>query len=352
MIAFIHGPDRLLAREAALEFSTQIDPDGLNTIWIDARESGTDQLISAIGAASFFDTPRVVIVSNLVSRTSREAKGTMTGAAPRGRSSGANAEVEALLSAVPDQNCLILFEPEMDAPPAAIKSAAPPVTIVAGEPPRGSALLAWIEGATQRAGGRIDRRTAQFLAETLFPQTWDRKPANPRYDRPPDLALLSQEIEKLSLAAHPDAITRDLVLALVPGGPDQRVFRFLDAAISGELRAAIGELERLTNAGEEPAMLLAQMLGQVELAAVATEAGGRDANSVSRDLGSITPARMSAVMSSAQRRRLSVDASLTGGARIDRHLKTGRIRRPEEALQHLLLVLSAPASARETGRSR
>jgi DNA polymerase III delta subunit len=352
LIAFIHGPDRLLAREAALAFATRFDPDGSNTTWFDARESGTDQLIGAIGAASFFGAPRVVIVSNLVSRTTREAKGASTDAASRGRSSGANAELEALLAAVPDQNCLVLFEPEMDAPPAAIKSAKPPMTIVAGEPPRGAALVAWIEGAAGRAGARIDRRTAQFLAETLFPQTWDRKPANPRYDHPPDLALLSQEIEKLALATHPDPISRDHVLALVPGGPDQRVFRFLDAAINGELRAAIGELERLTNAGEEPAMLLAQMLGQVELAAVATKAGGRDANSVSRDLGSITPARMSAVMSSAQRRRLPVDESLAGGAMIDRNLKTGRIRRPEDALQHLLLALAAPASARETGRSR
>jgi DNA polymerase III delta subunit len=348
VIAFIHGPDRLLAREAALALASKSDPDGSNTTWLDARESNIDQVIGAVGAPSFFGSPRVVIVANLLSRTSRGASST----AGSTRSSGSDAQIKALLAAVPEQNCLILFEPELDAAPAAVKTADQQVTIIAGEPPRGTHLVAWIEKTVGTAGAKIDRRTAQFLAETLFPQTWDRKPANPRYDRPPDLALLSQEIEKLALAAHPEPITRDLVAALVPGGPDQRLFRFLDAASGGDLRSAVGELERLTNAGEDPAMLLAQALGQVELMAVASAGSGRDPGTVSRDLGSVTAARISAITSSAQRSRLPVAASLAGGAAIDRRLKTGRIRRPEEALHQLLVAMSAPDFTRETGRSR
>ena len=92
-------------------------------------------------------------------------------------------------------------------------------------------------------------------------------------------------------------------------------------------------------------MLLAQLLGQVELMAVASAATGRDPGSVARELGSITPSRMSAIANSAHRRRTPADASLDVGASIDRHLKTGRIRRPEEALHQLLLAMSAPESA-------
>jgi DNA polymerase III delta subunit len=347
VIAFIHGPDRLLARDAALALAANSDPDGSNTTWLDARESSVDQIVGAIGAPSFFGSPRVVIVANLLSRTPKGA----SSPAGSARSSGSDVQLKALVAGVLEQNCLILFEPELDAAPAAIKTAAPPVTIIAGEPPRGTALVAWIEKTAGTAGARIDRRAAQFLAETLFPQTWDRKPANPRYDRPPDLALLSQEIEKLALAAHPEPITRDLIVTLVPGGPDQRLFRFLDAASGGDLRTAVSELERLTDAGEDPALLLAQVLGQVELMAVASAGSGRDSGTVSRDLGSITAARMSAISSSAQRRRLSGAASLGGGAAIDRDLKTGHIRRPEEALYQLLIAMSAPDFTRETGRS-
>jgi DNA polymerase III delta subunit len=349
VIAFIHGPDRFLAREAVVAFAADIDPDGANTTWVDARESGTQQIRAMIGAASFFGAPRVVIVTNLLGRAPRNAEGSSQGT---GKSSAADAELKAVLTTVPEQNCLILFEPDLGAPPAAIKSATPPVTVFAGEPPRGSALLAWIEQAAALVDSRFDRGAAQLLAETLFPQTWDRKPVNPRYDRPPDMALLHQEIAKLALAAHPDPIRRDHITALVTSGPDQRVFRFLDAATAGELRAAQEELQRLESAGEEPAMLLAQLFGQIGLMAVASAAAGREASVVVRDLGSITPSRMSAVASAARRRRLPVAESLVMAAAIDRQLKTGRIRRPEEALQQALLALAAPDYAHETGRSR
>ena len=338
-----------MARQAALDLIARIDPDGANSTWLDAREASTGQLIGAVGAASFFGASRVLVVTNLLNRPTRDSRGAHTGAKSAG---GSDVALAALLAAVPEQNCLILLEPDLETPPAAIRSATPPISIIAGEPPRGAALVAWIEETARRAEARIDRRTAQFLAETLFPQTWDRKPANPRFDRPPDLASLTQEIEKLALAAYPDPIARDHVLALIPGGPDQRVFRFIDAAVGGDLRSAIGELERLTVAGEEPAMVLAQLLGQAELVAVASAASGRDANTIARDLGAVTPARMSAIVNSAQRQRLPVDESLTEGATIDRNLKTGRIRRPDEALHQLLLAMTAPESSRGTGRSR
>lgn len=340
MIVFVHGPDRLFAREAALAHTRAIDPDESSTTWIDAREAATDQIISMIGAASFFGAPRVVVVSSLLTRPSRD-----------GKFSRADAELKALLAAVPADNCLMLFEPDMDAPPAAIKSATPAVTILGGEPPRGIALLAWIEETADRAGTQIDRRTAQLLAETIFPQTWDRKPSNPRYDRPPDMALLRGEVEKLALASYPDAITRNHILALIPSGQDQRVFRFLDASTAGKIDAAHRELEQLLIAGEEPAMLLAQLLGQAELMAIASQSARRDHNTIARDLGTVTPSRMSAVANSAQRHRLPAAASLDVAAAIDRSLKTGRIRRPGDALYQLMLAMAAPEPAPGAGRS-
>lgn len=350
MIYFIHGPDRLLAKQAALAISADIDPDGASTTWIDGRAARADSLTGAIGTASLFGAPRVVIVSDHLSGANRDPQGgdsapTVDDQSPKPSS------LASLFAAVPEQNCLILFEPSLAAPPAAVKSATLPVTIIAGDPPRGPALVAWIETAVRQAGARIDGRSAQSLAVTLFPQTWDRKPANPRFDRPPDMTLLAQEIEKLALAAHPGPITAEHIRELVPGGPDQRVFRFLDAALGGDLRAAMTELERLAVAGEEPAMILAQTLGQVELAAVAAAAAGRDAGSVARDLATVTPARMSAVMASARRNGFSADYAIESGVAIDRNLKTGRIRRPDDALRELVLALAPRSRARTTGHS-
>jgi DNA polymerase III delta subunit len=227
--------------------------------------------------------------------------------------------------------------------PAALKNAAPGAKIIAGEPPRGSALVAWIEAAAIRAECRFERRAAQRLAETLYPQSWDRKSSNPRYDRPPDLALLTAEIGKLGLAAYPGPITVDDVATMTPGAPDPRVFEFLDAALAGELRPGVDKLERLITGGEEPAMLLAQLLGQIELTTVTAAAGGKNADAVARDLGTVAPGRLSAVMAATRRRAPQGAQFVAAGALVDRNLKTGRVRKPEDALRDLVLALAAPA---------
>jgi DNA polymerase III delta subunit len=345
VIYFVHGPDRLLARQGAQKIASEIDPDGSNTSWLDGRETPLQQVIAAIGSASFFGAARVVIVTDLLPRGGREgssASADPDDAAPSRDTSG----LKPLLEAVPEQNCLILVEPSSSSLPAALRPIVPKTNVISGAPPRGAALIAWIENATLQAGSSIDRRTSQMLAETLFPQTWDRAPNNPRYDRPPDMALLAQEIEKLAVAAHPDSIGPEHVAAHVAHGPDQRVFRFIDAALAGDLRTSFAELDRLAAAGEEPAMLLAQVLGQIELAAIATAAGSQDAGAVARDLGTITPARISAIMASTTRRQSSSHTSAPIGARTDRRLKTGRLRRPDDALHELVLELAA----QQTGR--
>lgn len=348
MITFIHGPDRLLALERARELARKCDPGGENTSWFDGKETSLDRLVAAIGTISFFGGARVVVVSDFLAKAGRE-KSAEAGDESEDRPARTNPALETLAAAVPEAHCLILLEPSLTGPPAALKAAAPHAAIVAGEPPRGTALLSWISEAATRAGAGIDRRTAQLLAETLYPQTWDRKPANPRYDRPPDLALLSQEIEKLALSVLPGQITAREIAALVPGGPDQRVFRFLDAALAGDLGAATLELDRLDSAGEEPAMLLAQVLGQMELTTIAQAAAGRDAASVARDLGSISAPRMSAIMQGLRRQPHGQPAAPIG-AEVDRRLKTGRIRRPDDALREVVTQLSVGA-AQKTGRS-
>ena len=50
-------------------------------------------------------------------------------------------------------------------------------------------------------------------------------------------------------------------------------------------------------------MLLAQLLGQMELTTVAAAAGGKNADAVARDLGTVAPGRLSSVMAATRRRR-------------------------------------------------
>jgi DNA polymerase III delta subunit len=353
VIYLVLGPDRFLARQSTLAIASELDPAGDNTTWLDGRETPLDEVITKIGSASLFGAPRVVIVSDLLSRSGREPRGGEAAGADDERLARGVVGLASLVAAVPDDYRLILFEPSLSTAPAAFRSAAPQAQVIPNDPPRGAALVEWILSRAKESGAAIDRRTATQLADTLFPQTWNRKPNNQRYDVPPDIALLAQEIEKLAVAAAPNAMSSEHIHALVVGGSDQRLFQFIDAALAGNVRTAAGELDRLMAAGEEPAMLLAQLLGQVELATIAA-ATGKDANTVARDLGSVTPGRMSAVMSLTSRQPSRLARAHAVAVAADRAVKTGRVRQPYDALHDLILDLAQTEDkqSRSSGWSR
>jgi DNA polymerase III delta subunit len=342
VIYFIHGPDRLLARQAALDIANDVDPDGHNTSWLDGRETPLAKLSAAIGAVSFFRTPRVVVVSDFLPRSNKDADSDTEGS--EGTSPAAVGFREALAS-VPESNCLILLEPALSAPPAALKSIGVAINVISGAPPRGRALVDWIQDRALKSGSTISPRSAQYLAASLYPQTWDRKPNNPRYDDPPDMMLLASEVEKLATAAYPGTIEKEHIRTLTPSRPDQRLFRFIDATVGGNLRSALVEWQRLEAAGEEPAQLVAQALGQVELTTLTAVAGTRSAGEVARDLGSIQPSRVSAVMASSKGQHPQAGLSAGDAIAADRKLKSGRSRHPTDALYDLMLAKSKAVSA-------
>jgi DNA polymerase III delta subunit len=257
-----------------------------------------------------------------------------------------------LLAAVPESNCLVLLEPSLLAPPPALKSSGAAVTVISGAPPRGKELLAWIHERAVQAESAISSRAAQYFITQLYPQSWDRKPNNPRYDDPPDMALIATEIEKLATAAHPGSIEEDHIRALTPSRPDQRIFLFIDAAVGGNVRTALTEFQRLESGGEEPAQLVAQTLGQVELATLVARAGPRRADEVAQDVGSIQPSRVAAVMSSSRGRGAQFTLSAADAVGIDRRLKSGRSRHPVDAIYDLMLTETKSVSddRRHTGR--
>jgi DNA polymerase-3 subunit delta len=193
-----------------------------------------------------------------------------------------------------------------------------------------------------------------LLAERLYPQTWANRPSNPRYDVPPDLERLANEVAKLTVAAHPDPISRTHVERLVATGDENQVFRFADAAGRGDLSTALAELRKLLEAGEEPFAVVAQLNQQVELAAVLeSAAAGRDPAAVGRDLGLTNPARMGAIAASRRGRPPGSAASALGDAlEVDRGVKRGALGDPIDALYGLLArAAHAPGpGARRGGR--
>ncbi|HET7094669.1 MAG TPA: hypothetical protein VFI22_14350, partial [Thermomicrobiales bacterium] len=192
------------------------------------------------------------------------------------------------------------------------------------------------------------REAAELLAESLFPQTWRAKPTNPRYDRPPDMDRVRNEVDKLVLAAWPKPVAARHVAAMTLDLPESHIFAFIDAAAAGDLARALASLEPLLAAGEEPAKLVAQLHGRVELATVAALAGGRAPEQVGRDLGLTNPRQMTAV-ARGQRGDAAATARLAAALANDRAVKRGRLRQPDDALFDLIGGLAAASRTPRTG---
>lgn len=345
MIVLVHGPDAVRAGDEVARLVAKHDPDGFNTSYLDGREVTIPAVIGAVGSVGFFGTTRVVVVRDLMSRATRAS-----GQGGSGESAPA-LNLAPLFEAVPEQNLLILTDPALTAIPAAVKKVMPAgTTVFAATVPRGRPLVDWVTKTAQAAGGTIDQRAAEALLQALYPQTWAKAPSNPRYDRPPDTEQLRQEIERLVLYAYPDPITSADVRELVERGPDDRVFRFIDAVVAGQLDVATAELERLLLAGEEPAKLVAQLHQQVELAAVVAASGNRVPGDVGKEIGLSNPARMNGVAASIRGRSPGATLATVGRATaIDRGLKTGHLRQPTDALYQLIVELGRRSRAIEQG---
>ncbi len=97
-----------------------------------------------------------------------------------------------------------------------------------------------------------------------------------------ELGLLDQELAKLALLTGPEGkIKPEMVGRLVGGWRARTTWEMLDAALAGELRGAMTQLDRLLASGESPVGLLAQLSASLRRLAAATrlvrqaEAAGR-----------------------------------------------------------------------------
>jgi len=333
VIAVILGPDYAMARARMKAICAKQDPAGDSTSFLDGKSVSIRQVINDIASVGFFSAGRVVVVEGLIERLGKQGS----------RDGGNVPDWPGLFAAVPDASTLVLLDAGVATLPAAVRKALPKeASVDQSAPPRGPQLLGWMQKTAQQNSSEMDQATARFLAESLYPQTWANAPRNPAYDRPPDMEMLSNEIAKLALTAYPGPITRDHVATMVDRGTNDQLFSFLDAAANGNITVAVVELEKLLEAGEDPAKLLAQLGQNVELGAVMAAAGRRDPAEVGRAIGLSNPARMTAIQ-----RGLQGQPSSTSLRRVplatdsDRRMKQGELREPLDALYDTMLAIAA-----------
>jgi len=133
--------------------------------------------------------------------------------------------------------------------------------------PSGAALSKWLVAwAKTRHKAKLAPAAAEELVELVGPE----------------LGLLDQELAKLAVSVgEGEPISPEMVHELVGGWRAKTAWDMLDAALAGNAREALSQLDRLMLAGEHPVGVLAQMSVSLRRFAAATrliergEASGR-----------------------------------------------------------------------------
>jgi DNA polymerase III delta subunit len=351
MIAIILGPDAATCRTETKRLASELDPDGSNTSRLDGKVARIAEIASMAGTPSFFGSGRVVIVDDLLGKFSRGTSDEPFEDSTRAsKNTSSTSELATLVASVHPDNLLILVEQSHATIPASISKALPKdVQVRVSEPPRGNALVEWMQGLATSIGSGIDREAAQALAEGLYPQTWLAKPPNPRYDRPPNLDQLESEIAKLALFVHPDEISTSHVREMAETSTADRLFQFVEQSIAGNLANATRDLESFDLHSDEAHRVSNQIYQQLELSAVLGSAPPKnDPAAVGRELGLSNPNRMFGV-ARAPRPAFPTESILFANE-VDRGIKTGRIKDVGDSIYSLMTWFAEAKQEKATRR--
>jgi len=122
-------------------------------------------------------------------------------------------------------------------------------------PPPAKALKWLASWSQQKHQARLEPAAAELMLETVEPE----------------MGLLDQELAKLAaLAGEGGTITADMVHEVVGGWRARTAWDMLDAALAGDTRPALVQLDRLLLSGEVPIALLGQISASLRRFAAAT----------------------------------------------------------------------------------
>lgn len=332
MIVIILGPDSGLAHRTLKRVLNDRDPSGQSTSYLDGTTKGIHAVINDISSIGFFSAGRVVVVEGLINRLGKQGA----------KDGGAAPDWQGLYASVPEESTLVLIDTGQTSLPSLAKKPLPKSAIVEfSKPPRGPQLVDWIVRTAKSVGGEMDKATAQHLAMTLFPAGWATEPRNPLYDRPPDMEMLENEINKLVLAAHPGPVSKQTITEMTSREEQDQIFNFLDAAAAGNVPVAMQEMEKLISVGEDPAKLLAQLMGNIEIASVVAAGARRPAEEIGKDIALSNPRRVHSIQQGLRGMSPGVAQSRSRIARdADYKLKHGEVKEPIDALYDAILQIA------------
>lgn len=264
---------------------------------IDASDSDFDAILDSVLSLPFLAAKKMVVIREPA--TNKEVA----------------ENIEQLISSVGESTELILYEPEPDKRTTYFKALQKHTKIEQFSELDTPSLAAWLVEEAHGQGGQISHTDANYLIERVGPSQ----------------QLLAGELEKLLL--YDKKISKANIDLLTESTPQSRVFDLLDAAFGGNKQKALKLYGEQRAQKVEPQAIMAMLVWQLNLIALAKLGGDRSPATIAADAGTKTfpiakAAGLAAKLSDRQLRRmiselLEIDVlSKTTSLDLDEALKT------------------------------
>jgi DNA polymerase-3 subunit delta len=270
---------------------------------LDGASIKPKELGSALMAAPFLATSRMVIIESIAANKSKMDLGT-------------------LLTSVPASTVAVFVEAHADRRTVAFKSLSKADRVMEFKPLASSQLVSWANSEVARLGAVAEKQALIDLVELIGDDQW----------------RLNEELQKL--ANFSQEITRASVRELVVAGVEQSIFELVDAITAGRIEEALSSYRGLIARRESEIYILTMIQWQLRnLLWGAAMPDDMTQAELARASG-ISPYVAGKAM--AARKRLDrgkVCAAYMAASETEYEIKTGRIK-PEPGVELLIYTIT------------
>ncbi len=221
MVIYIYGEDtfrsRQYLREQVEKFKQTRDPQGFNTVFLDAKTEPSSRIIEEVLTTPFLAERRMIVVSNILSITDKEFAARLAQRLEEKK--------------IPETNVVIFWQGETIGKSKEIKTLQELLLkekyVQKFEPLVGASLSRFVQKEFSDRGVAVD----EVVVEKLILQAGS------------DLWVLSGLVNQLAAYKPKEKITADDVAKFVSSTSDQNVFNLVEAIFSGNHRQAFTLLQ-------------------------------------------------------------------------------------------------------------
>lgn len=214
---------------------------------IDASDALAQTIIDAVSSLPFLSNKKMVVLREL------------------GTNKIASEKIEQIIYATEDTTELIIYEPSPDKRTSYYKSLVAKTKVEEFKELDSHQLTAWLVEQGTKLQAKLSISDAKFLVERVGLNQ----------------AILSSELEKLSL--YDKHITKETIELLTEKTPQSKIFDLLDAAFSGNRQRAFELYEDQRTQKVEPQAILALIIWQLHLIALAKFGAGKSSAQIAVD---------------------------------------------------------------------